>query len=406
MSAVLSPVDLAWLRMDEPTNPMGVTAVLRLPEAPDPVRLARRLRERVLDRYPRFRRFPRRHHLRTHWEDWPGDVLAACLRVVDDGGALGLEAAVARTLGTPLPHDRPLWTLELRRGRDGAALLAHLHHAIGDGFALARVLLSLSDEGDAALGPPPPRTAGPHPAQLRDLPASVRHLLTAPAEPPNRLRRPLGNTKRAAWQRAGRAEALRARARGLGGTLNDLYLASLAGALRAELGEEAARVGALRAFVPVNLRPLDEPVPAELGNRFGLVYLPLPMGLASLEERVAVVHAESERLKHTPEAVAAFGILETMGLAPAVVEALAVDVLSAKGSAVVTNVPGPPARLHLDGVPVEEILFWVPQAARVGVGVSLFSYAGEVSVGVATDAGILPAPDRLLRTLLRELAGG
>lgn len=404
MTPVLSPVDLAWLRMDEPTNPMCVTAVLRLSAAPDPARLAERLRERVIHRYPRFRRFPRLHHLRTHWDDWPGDVLAACFRVVDAQD--GLEAAVARTLGTPLPHDRPLWSLELRRGPDGAALLAHLHHAIGDGFALARVLLSLADEGDAALGPPATHPGGgPAHLHLREAPASFLHLVAAPAEPPNRLRRPLGPTKRAAWASVGAADTLRARARQLGGTLNDLYLASLAGALRAELGAEAAAVGGLRAFVPVNLRPLDQPVPAELGNRFGLVYLPLPVGLAGLRERVAVVHAESERLKGTPEAVVAFGILEGMGLAPAAAESLAVDVLGAKGSAVVTNVPGPPSRLHLDGIPVEQILFWVPQAARVGVGVSLFSYAGEVTVGVASDAGVVADPERLLRTLAAELAG-
>lgn len=401
---VVSPVDAAWLRMDEPTNPMCVTAILGLPEAPDPGRLARRLRERVLDRYPRFRQFPRRHHLRWHWDEWPGDALAAGFKVEDAGLGPALTARVGRLLGTPLPHDRPLWTLELVRGSGGAALVARIHHAVGDGFALARVLLALADEGEAA--PPAPPRPPPELHLLRDGPAALQHLIGAPAEPENRLRRPLGAVKRAAWGHVGRLDALRERARGLGATLNDLYVAAVAGALRRELGPEADRISGLRAFVPVNLRSLHAPVPAELGNRFGLVYLPLPVHRASLAERVALVNAEAERLKRTPEALVAFGILEAMGASPAPVEALAVDIFGAKGSAVVTNVPGPERRLHLDGLPIEDMMFWVPQAARVGVGVSLLSYAGEVTVGVATDAGVVDDAARVLERVREELAGG
>lgn len=397
----LSPADSAWLRMDEPTNPMSITAVIRLPEAPDPERLRARLRERVIDPYPRFRQVPRRHRLRLHWVDWPGDALAAGFRVLE--GDDPPEAHVDRCLGLLQAHDRPLWSVDLLRGAGGAAIVARLHHALGDGFALARVLLSLADEGEPRAAPHPAHRDVPR--RLRELGAALQHLVLAPADPPSRLRRPLGTVKRAAWGRVGRLAELRAQARRAGATLNDLYLAALAGALRAELGPEADRIGELRAFVPVNLRPLDEPIPAELGNRFGLVYLPLPVACPDQAERIAIVRAATEAVKRTPEAVVAFGILEAMGMAPSAVEALVVSILAAKGSAVATNLPGPPARLHLDGIPMEDLMFWVPQAGRVAVGASLFSYAGEVQVGVATDAGVVDDPGRVLRRLAALLAG-
>ena len=401
----LAPADSAWLRMDEPTNAMSITAVIRFPEAPSPDRLRERLRERVIDRYPRFRHYPRRHRVRQHWADWPGDALAAGFRVVDgDCSADGLIAHVSARLGILQSHDRPLWSVDLVRGRDGAAIVARIHHAIGDGFALARVLLALADEGEERVAPHPAHREAPQ--RLREVSAAFQHLVLAPAEPPSMFRRPLGTVKRAAWARIGRLADLRARARQAGATINDLYLAALAGALRDELGADAARVAGLRAFVPVNLRPLDEPIPPELGNRFGLVYLPLPVGCADQAERVAIVHAATEAIKATPEAVVAFGILEGMGIAPAAVEALVVSILAAKGSAVATNVPGPVGRLHLDGIPMEEVMFWVPQAGRVAIGTSLFTYAGDVQVGVATDVGVIDDPGRVLRRVASLLHGG
>jgi diacylglycerol O-acyltransferase / wax synthase len=403
MHGPLAPADSAWLRMDEPTNPMVITAVIRLAGAPSPERLRLRLAERVLDRYPRFGRFPQRHHIRQHWTDWPGEALSAGFRVVEaDISPAGIAALVGHRLGSPLPRDRPLWSLDLVRGRSGAVIVARIHHAIGDGFALARVLLSLADEGEER-APPHPAHRDAH-VHLREVGAAAQHLILAPPDPPTRLRRPLGRVKRAAWGRIGSVEALRDRARGMGATLNDLYLAALAGALREELGPDAGRVASLRAFVPVNLRPLDQPIPAELGNRFGLVYLPLPVGCPDQEERVAIVHAATDAVKRTPEAVVAFGILEAMGLAPERIEDLVVSILAEKGSAVATNVPGPTRRLHIDGIPMEEVMFWVPQAGRVAIGTSLFSYAGDLQIGVATDAGVIDNPGRVLARMAEVLA--
>jgi diacylglycerol O-acyltransferase len=76
----------------------------------------------------------------------------------------------------------------------------------------------------------------------------------------------------------------------------------------------------------------------------------------------------------------------------------------AKSSLVLTNVPGPPQPLYLAGRRLDRIMFWVPQSGRLGLGVSILSYAGEVMVGVASDAGLVPDPERIVAGFEAELA--
>lgn len=158
----MHPADAAWLRMDEATNPMVVTGLLRLPRAPDPQALRARLEERVLAPFPRFRQRPVPGPSGPTWQDCPDFDLDAHLVMQDlGGGEAGLAAEVGRRLGEGLPWDRPLWRAWLLRDPAGTALLVRIHHALGDGFALARVLLSLADEGEPLARPPGPTTADP-----------------------------------------------------------------------------------------------------------------------------------------------------------------------------------------------------------------------------------------------------
>jgi hypothetical protein len=100
-----------------------------------------------------------------------------------------------------------------------------------------------------------------------------------------------------------------------------------------------------------------------------------------------------------------------MGRLPLAAQRLIVSLFGAKATAVMTNVPGPRRRLYLTGRPLEEIFFWVPQAGRLGLGTSILSYCGEARLGIATDAGLVPDPERLIAGFetewerLRERAG-
>ena len=181
-------MDHAWLRMDEPANLMQINGVLVLDQPVDVERIKEIVRRRLLP----IRRFRQRvvagrgDHPR--WEDDPAfdldrHVLAASLSAPGDDGALA--AVVGELMSTPLASDRPLWEFRLLQPyRGGCALLARIHHAIGDGVALMLVLLSLTDlqpSGPPTVQPTPddpmppdaPETpAGPEPVAGLETPAS------------------------------------------------------------------------------------------------------------------------------------------------------------------------------------------------------------------------------------------
>ena len=83
-----------------------------------------------------------------------------------------------------------------------------------------------------------------------------------------------------------------------------------------------------------------------------------------------------------------------MGAGPKVLQEELLHALARNGTAVMTNVPGPPQRLYFAGAAIERFLFWVPQSGDIGMGVSILSYAGQVQFGLITDRGLCPDPER------------
>ncbi|RKH88397.1 wax ester/triacylglycerol synthase family O-acyltransferase [Corallococcus sp. AB045] len=447
----MASMDTAWLQMEEPANLMMITAVLWFDGAVDLERLRAVVRERLVERYPRFRQRVVPGPLGApHWEDAPDfnvDEHLSTLRVPESAGRAGLEALVGDWLGVPLERSRPLWHFHLIRGAPGGdVLLARLHHCIADGIALARVLLSLTDPVDAAAVPEvrdedsevvtpseverPPQAPGwmrfargarsalrkgaelvREPILAGDLvregakgAAAVGRVLVLPRDPRSPLRGPLGPRKLAAWSEPIPLEKVKAVGRTLGGTVNDVLLTALTGALRRYLATRDASLEDMHALVPVNLRPLDVPVPRELGNRFGVVFLRLPVHQAEPRRRLREVAKRMEHLKRSPEAVVTSGMLELLGRTPAALERALVEMLvGTKASLVATNVPGPRQPVSLAGSRLAGLTFWVPQAGHVGLGVSLFSYSGQVTVGVASDASRVPDPGAVVAAFQEEL---
>jgi hypothetical protein len=140
-----------------------------------------------------------------------------------------------------------------------------------------------------------------------------------------------------------------------------------------------------------------------MGNRFGLVFLSLPIGTRDPLKRLVTLKRRMNAIKDTPEAVVAFGILGAIGLSPTQVEDIIVSIFGMKGTAVITNVPGPRQPLYFAGQKIETLMFWVPTPANLAVGVSIISYAGQVILGVTTDEGLIPDPENILRSFYDEL---
>jgi hypothetical protein len=151
----------------------------------------------------------------------------------------------------------------------------------------------------------------------------------------------------------------------------------------------------------VNLRRADDL--ATLGNKFGMVFLPLPVGEPDAIERLRATKRAMDRIKKSPEAVLIFGILRALGRTTTAALIAAVNLLGRKATAVMTNVPGPRERICFQGVPIDDIMFWVPQSGRLGLGVSILSYAGQVRIGVAADARLIPDPEAIVRAFHHAL---
>ena len=433
-STPVSPVDLAWLRMDHPTNLMVVSALLSFDRPPDWERLLETIERRLLV-FDRFRqRVVERGRVwkRPCWEENPHFDLSTHVRryaLPSPGDERTLCEVVSRLVSTPLHPEMPLWQLHLIEGyRGGEALLVRVHHAVGDGMALMRVLLSLTgdDEEDGRRAGEPaaeaaeesPERAGLtamlangldllRPARLLELAGrgvdgvgAAGHILLRAADPPTALKGELGVEKRVAWSDEVPLEKIKEIGRVSGCTVNDVLLAAVSGAIRRYLGiEEATDV---HAAVPVDLRDPSEPL--SLGNRFGLVFVSLPVSVDDPLERLFEVRRRMDQLKASPEAGLALKILAGLGLTSAEVQKALVEFVGAKTTAVITNVPGPRVPVRLAGAEVRSIMFWVPMSGRVGLGVSLLSYAGGVRLGIATDAGLVGDPERLVAEFHRELA--
>ena len=125
-----------------------------------------------------------------------------------------------------------------------------------------------------------------------------------------------------------------------------------------------------------------------LGNRFGLVFLGLPVGLDDPKQRLAEVQKRMNALKRSPQAVVVLGLLAAVGSIPADMQQHIVDLFGSKGTAVVSNVPGPREPLAMAGQAIDSLMFWVPQSGRLGLGISVLSYGGRVKFGVAADASL------------------
>lgn len=147
-------------------------------------------------------------------------------------------------------------------------------------------------------------------------------------------------------------------------------------------------------MVPVNLRPLDKA--HQLGNKFGLVPLVLPIGIANPIQRVYEVKARMSELKGSMQPLLAFGILSLTGLMVKPVQDIILNLFARKATAVMTNVPGPREPLKFCGSTLKQTMFWVPQSGDIGMGVSILSYGGGVQFGLITDSTLCPDPHGII----------
>ena len=408
------PVDDVWLAMDQPDNLMIVESLMVVEGEIDRDTYVELVRERVLDRFPRFRQRAAWEWLPwpgQWWEDDPGFDLDRHVHDVvlpAPGDDAALAEHVSSCLSRSLDRGHPPWEVQLVRGyRGGTAVYTRLHHALADGTALMRVILSLADE-DLAAPPSPGRSspvrAVPGLARMVAAPTVAQHLLLA-RRPESPLSTPPHHAKRAVWAEPIEVADLRPVRQALGATITDILMSAVAGALRRWLDlHGAGDVGDLPTMVPVDLRGAEALRPGELGNQFALVLVDLPVGVDSPVGRLVETAARMRAIKASPEAWLTYGTLQAMGLVHPRVRVLATDFFARKATGVTTSVRGPDQPLHLAGRPITRMWAWAPMSADQSISTSIIGYDGQVHVGFKADATAVPDPEVLVAGLAAELA--
>lgn len=449
MADRLSPLDVSYLYLEEETTPMHVGAVvlLREPEGGlDYDSLVALIRERI-SLVPRYRQKVRWVPGRIANPVWVDDAefdidyhvrRAALPR---PGTEAELRELVARVMSRPLDRSRPLWEMYVVEGLAGGrfAILTKTHHAMVDGAAaidIGQVLLDISPEPRQIDVPdwdpePEPSASELVAEALADLARSPALALDAlrseatdlrgigerlaqnaygilnaartMARPPSdtSLNTEIGEGRRFGMTTARLSDFKRIR-KAHGGTVNDVVLAVVAGALRAWLmtrGDPVTPSTVVKALVPVSIRN-DAGAP---GNQIAAFICALPVGEPQPVVRLHRVTFEMEQLKSTGQAVAAEALVGIAGFAPPTLHSLGAR--SASGlsrrmfNTVVTNVPGPQFPLYAGGARVLAAHPVVPLAKGQAVAIGVTSYDGTMCFGLNADREAMPDLDVLVECL-------
>ena len=204
-----------------------------------------------------------------------------------------------------------------------------------------------------------------------------------------------GTVKAVSWSAPIPLKEIKAIGRAHDATVNDVLLSAVAGALRAYLAVYDESLDEVVWMVPVNLTPFADELPEDLGNHFALVMLPMPLHHESPAERLNEMHHRMERIKHSDEAVLTFGLQYAVSASPSALARFMTNFFANKAVGVLTNVPGPSGPLLFAGVPVAQIVGFAPCSGNQPMTATIFSYNGAVTVGFATDAGLVPDPEVL-----------
>jgi diacylglycerol O-acyltransferase len=452
----LSPLDVSFLYLETPATPMHVGSVAVLEPPPDGldyeglVALIGR-RVALVPRYRQKVRVVPGHLANPVWVDDEDFDLTYHVRrsaLPRPGTDAQLRALVARLQSRPLDRSRPLWEVYLVEGLHGGriGLVTKTHQAMVDGVAavdLTTVLLDVSPI--PADLPDDDWTPVPEPGALGLLTGAVGEYLRRPASaldaarsavldvrttagrvagtaigvlssvrtvaqpaPDTPLNAPVGQQRRFATVRTDLADYRRIRA-AHDGTVNDVVLAVVAGALRAWLltrAEPVSRGATVRALVPLSVRPDDEP--AQRGNRVSSYLVDLPVGEGSPVMRLHQVSFAMRAHKESGRAVGADTLAQLAGFAPPTLHALGARVASGMArrlvNLVVTNVPGPQLPLYAGGARMLEMFPVVPLSSGHAVAVGVTSYDGGVYYGVNADRNALPDVEVLAGCIEESLA--
>ena len=443
----LSPLDASFLYLEEPTTPMHVGGVctFQTPESGfDYERLITLISDRInlVPRYrQRVRLVPGRIANPVWVDDESFDVAYHVRRsaLPRPGTDEQLAELVGRIMSRPLDRARPLWELYLVEGLENNrfALLTKTHHAMVDGIRAV-------DLGEVILDPTPEPRETPvstwraqrEPSSLELVAGALNEIARSPRAVVDTVRasaadvqetasavgrnlvgltaalRTLAHPARSgplnapvgAARRFGSADVSLADLKKIknahGGTINDVVLTAVAGALRSWMMTRGEPIrSSVRAMVPVSVRSAD----ASTGNHVAAFLCDLPIGEEDPLIRLERVRFEMDMLKETGQMAGANALVGVAGFTPPTIHAIGARVGSQLSrrvfNLVVTNVPGPQFPLYAGGALMLTAYPVVPLSRGQSVSVGLTSYNGGVYFGLNADRDAMPDVDVLAQCI-------
>ncbi|HEX8099176.1 MAG TPA: wax ester/triacylglycerol synthase family O-acyltransferase [Actinomycetota bacterium] len=360
------------------------------------------------------------------------------------GGRRELIDYVQRVISRPLDRTKPLWELYLIEGlEDGhLALLGKVHHSIVDGIAAIDVATALFDfSPEPQILTPQPWEPEPEPSSFDLLRDAVRDQVVHPVESlvelggralrgPSRVMQEAGSVFTGIREMVGRGllapsspfnrrvgpnrrfsmaeepvQTFKDIKNALGGTVNDVVLTTVAGALHRLFRHrgERTRDRTLRAMVPVSVRTETEH--AALGNRVSSIFVDLPIAQMSAKKRLALIREQTKHLKESQQAVGAEFLMNMGTWAPPTIHAMAARLASRSRfiNLVVSNVPGPQIPMYIAGAQLLAQYPVMPIAETMGLSIACTSLTGTMSFGITADWDTLPDIEVLAQGLADQL---
>jgi WS/DGAT/MGAT family acyltransferase len=454
----LSALDVSFLYLEEPTTPMhvGGVAIFQPPDAGFDYDELVALVEQRIPLVPRYRQRIKSvpgNLAKPVWvDDSEFDVTFHVRRsaLPRPGSDQQLRELVARLMSRRLDRSRPMWEMYFVEGLAGGriAVVTKTHHAMVDGTSAVDLAQVLLDDARTPTGvDAEPWLPRPEPGAVGLVADAVSELIRRPTEVVDTVRLGLLDARATASKVAGTAVGLLAAARTAarpapdsplnavigeqrrfgtartdladyravrrahGGTVNDVVLATVAGALRSWLltrGEPVPPGTVVRALVPVSVRgDNDDP-----GHQVSSYLVDLPVGEPRPVMRLHQVSFAMRAHKDAGQSVGADALIRVSGFSPPTLHALGARTASTLSrrlfNLVVTNVPGPQSALYAAGAELLDVYPVVPLAKGQAVSVGLISYNGQVFYGLNADRDVMPDVDvlsGLIEESLAELVG-
>ena len=449
----LSATDASFLSQEDQSAHMHIGAVLVF-EGPPPSydEFVEHIEAR-LHLVPRFRQklaFPPLQSGRPVWVDDPRLNLEYHVRhssLPAPGSDEMLAMLTGRVFSQQLDRSKPLWEMYLVQGLEDNrfALISKTHHALVDGISgvdLATVLFDANPVPAGLTPPVRPWEPQPEPSEVALLARGVEGVAKMPVRLGRRLAESAQHPRRSAKQLKTAAEGVGEIAWELlnpapdvplnvpigphlryhwvhsslddfktvkdafGGTVNDVVLAVVAGALRSWLHSRGVRTAglALRALVPVSMRSDEER--GMLGNRLAVFRAPLPVYAHDPVERLRIVREEMAKVKQSKQVMGAETLVALNDFAPPTMLAQAsrLNFSTRLFNLIVTNVPGPQFPLYVLGRELETVVPVAFLPTKHALAVAIFSYNGKMSFGLLGDFDAMDDLDVVRGGLDRSLA--